>query len=496
MGRSPSFWRSYEKTSAVQGEAHGLRILSQITSLAKKADLEILREALEEPAIRAAATSNRWFRAVAPLLDDAALLTQRTLSSRHDKIKRSLPPDSVQIVDEKNGRVSVKTANHGFYAPMTEYLPALSIFPALGVGQRQILSKEGYVTISRSPGRQPQPFGRAIEQSGFYKVQDVEGTEHLAAVFTPLYDLLGNVLPLKLIVSEDHFAVQEKVAGAATNLRLLRSDVQLVPSGWGIFTWREGEKSGATVPVHVLGKVGDSSYLLDGERILSKTAEISKLVSTAEQVYIPAQAEWVALHEKAAEFKQDTGIGPISRVATIRRDKAGSWSLFGRDLDKIAHQFMTEEEAAFLLSLAGVDDCTVRSTVAEAEKVGEAQCYTSRTVRPYEERFAEARGRALGHQVWVERIKANLIKEAAAIPDAATVDALLSLNFVTPENLATLVEYLPSIETAQRHVAEMLLASRIGVTQLPEGALQKAMQHLEVVISALKQLALGSVKET
>jgi len=68
-----------------------------------------------------------------------------------------------------------------------------------------------------------------------------------------------------------------------------------------------------------------------------------------------------------------------------------------------------------------------------------------------------------------------------------TVDALLGLNFVGPENMQKFVDKIETISQARQAVGELLLASRLGldIDQMP---LKTAFQALDKIESELRQL--------
>ena len=88
----------------------------------------------------------------------------------------------------------------------------------------------------------------------------------------------------------------------------------------------------------------------------------------------------------------------------------------------------------------------------------------------------------------MQNVKVNLIKEAASIEDSQTVDAALSLNFVNAENLDKFVSFIPMFEQCTRGLAQTLLASRLGINEIPENATASAMHKLLEVIQGLKRI--------
>ncbi len=84
-----------------------------------------------------------------------------------------------------------------------------------------------------------------------------------------------------------------------------------------------------------------------------------------------------------------------------------------------------------------------------------------------------------------------LLKEAAALAQAAdqdTVDSVLSLSFLTPENTQSFLEALPDLETSVTKLAELLIAVRLGLKDVPEAAVGSALRGLDRTIDGLKAM--------
>jgi hypothetical protein len=62
------------------------------------------------------------------------------------------------------------------------------------------------------------------------------------------------------------------------------------------------------------------------------------------------------------------------------------------------------------------------------------------------------------------------------------------MNFINPENISIFASYLPQLDEASKKLAEMLIASRMGMTTVPDGAIERSLKNLEEVISGLKLL--------
>jgi hypothetical protein len=164
----------------------------------------------------------------------------------------------------------------------------------------------------------------------------------------------------------------------------------------------------------------------------------------------------------------------------------------GCGLEKISRdltQDLDPVSAEFLLAVLGVDGATAKMKVAEARKKGMVKLSGLKTITTLGERYSEAVKTASALATKMPDLKRDLIKEAAEIADEGTVDNLLALNFINPENLSTFVGYLPKLEETSERLAEMLLYSQLGMNEVPESAVERSMKGMEEVITGLKGIA-------
>jgi hypothetical protein len=79
-------------------------------------------------------------------------------------------------------------------------------------------------------------------------------------------------------------------------------------------------------------------------------------------------------------------------------------------------------------------------------------------------------------------------KNAAAMVGTDTVDAVLALNFLNPENVSTFLDELPLLQNAVTKLASLVLATQLGLQTVPKTAAVRAMFALDDVITGLKGL--------
>lgn len=78
------------------------------------------------------------------------------------------------------------------------------------------------------------------------------------------------------------------------------------------------------------------------------------------------------------------------------------------------------------------------------------------------------------------------LKVAAAMDDDETIDTVLSLNYVTPENMEEFKLMLPDMENTEKGLARLLLSIRLGNNIAEEQDIRKVLDCLHEVIKTLK----------
>ena len=158
---------------------------------------------------------------------------------------------------------------------------------------------------------------------------------------------------------------------------------------------------------------------------------------------------------------------------------------------KVASSLIDHAEAEFLLVAAGIPPMTARTKLAEAAKSVGGQSYLiaeMTPITPWKEKVASAYRDSAELMSALPKLKRDLIKEAVAVDDADTVDKMLALGFLTPENVKIFLSYIPALQAATSKLADLLLAVRLGLQGPPESATRTAMFTIEEVIRGLRRL--------
>jgi hypothetical protein len=147
---------------------------------------------------------------------------------------------------------------------------------------------------------------------------------------------------------------------------------------------------------------------------------------------------------------------------------------------------LERHEAAFLLASWGLGqdktahvlDAARAHVVLEVHHLRYPSAPLEKTAAPARQAFA-AKMRAP---------MAELVKVAALLEDADTVDSILALGFVSDENLERFASVRPLLEDLSGTLAKLLLGARLGIEDIPEEAARSAIASLQRVIDGLVQL--------
>lgn len=150
---------------------------------------------------------------------------------------------------------------------------------------------------------------------------------------------------------------------------------------------------------------------------------------------------------------------------------------------------LDKDHVELLLANAGVPFEKIAVVLKRAKAVGRAKVHGTDRLRSKDSKTSEVAKLIAKISSVVQSLKKNFIKEAAEIPDDnATVDALLSLNFLNADNLAKFVAYKPVFDKVLDYLAELTLASRLGLKDVPESAAVSAMGKLMEIVDGLHKM--------
>jgi hypothetical protein len=190
------------------------------------------------------------------------------------------------------------------------------------------------------------------------------------------------------------------------------------------------------------------------------------------------------------------GFSKTSAANTSQAELVGDGCVFswrGPAVAKLASdqtKFLSRPDAEFMGVALGVSPGFIKEALSRSAK-GELMSFEGlKNITPFHEKMAAAEESVQEDLKSIEIPIRNyfLVKEASILEDALTADKILGLGFLNAENISTFIDMLPQLEATSSKIAEMLLASRVGMKDVPEVALERMLKALDDVIRGLKSL--------
>jgi len=449
------------------------------------------------------------------VFDNPATLTavrnlhEAELTEKTSSLSAHVRPTVMQITYTKDSKYRVKTANPKAYSENVEVLERAHALAKFGSEVIRAVDNVDTLTFSTDAlidKDKMEAKCASATTSGVYKAIGLDGNPVKGILFTKIADLDGRITSSKLFVTGNEIAIQEDVVGEKLGSLKVANLPRNSAAGMGVFYWSDDNGLVATVPLIVHSSVkiaGESKYevstLLSEEATLipSRVKELTKIGS---EVLMPEDAAFMSLpgtsilplaSKEDVEYRR--GLDKTAKV-NIRCSQGRFYFSGGFGLDKLANtEDMSWNDAMFLATCLGMHPEFAETKLAQAIRYpGGTSIRGLRDIKPLEEYVAKAREKLANYKdplsAYMDGIRQDLWKEAAQIDDENTVDKMLSLGYINPENINVFLEYLPSIEGCQRKLCELLVASRIGLKAMDEQSLSSAIEGVEKAITGLKVL--------
>jgi hypothetical protein len=450
---------------------------------------------------------------VGPLLNAFATAKLASAEERLAAVADSILPSVVTIQKLPGGNFLVKQANNGAFVPGQEAQGQVVGPEAgaemMGADQAQAMQPGQSVTAVSDPvdpaTQPPQnvPVPVVAEEFGEYLVNDLMGNQIMGWVFptTMAWDGSFQEQPVALFTNGSSFAVQDTIAG-----ELIGKNSQLPISpirGEGCFyeVTRDGVRVTAPVTVRggMTGPDGGQMYqaqdFMGNQFAIHLSPELIQPQQVSDSEFaVPASWKFMALNNQTQLVPDAAQVGADAEAKTASQRVTlfwnGSFHLTGGcGLDKLASEYTQDLDpisAEFMLGLLGVGGSYIKMKLASARRDGEHVMEGLKPITLFAEHHAEAVKTASVLVAQIPDLRRDLVKEAATLEDESTVDRVLALNFVNPENLSTFIDYAPELEETSEKLAEMLLSSYLGMDEIPEGSVERAMKNMEEVLLQLK----------
>ncbi len=473
---------------------------------------ELVDSVCNDPALAVAAASNPAFsQAVTKVAMAPRASIQKTASALVDSIK----PTVVQFVKLASGDFRVKWANVNAFAPQEGVVPPDQANSMAGADLGA--SPEGStITVGTEKAKKTQLKEQAyvqIDEPAVYQVHDQESGEDLVGHVMSVVDFDMQPLEMFVFVSADgRYGCQDEIAGIRQKDDGQPPTQQPMPleqaQGSGCLFYDVAGAFNCLLPMTIqnTSQGPDGSMQVHAESvfgeplILSTAPGLQAIQQIGENEYAvpdfvqwcPLQGEPLFLTKKPIEIEQKTQAQQAPSTVDVGSTAPGEFSMEGQPLAKVARehrQFLKTAEAEFLLVGMGMNPFDARKALAQAQVHGHCKVAGLLSITPLADlhkTMVKKAAKTLSNFPY--ELRRNLVKEAAVIDDAETADKVLAMNFINPENIGTFASYLPELDTAMCKLAEMLIACRMGMRNVDEGAVERCMKNGEQVIDGLKAL--------
>lgn len=346
---------------------------------------------------------------------------------------------------------------------------------------------------------------------GPYIVKKKSGVQVEGYVVPKVIDFEMNVVSgLKLFIGRGMSTLQSEIAGVKLTDTTFKIPFSVPAIGeTGCFLYQHGPGKGlSTLPVTVLsivdrGHLQITAHDLSGRKYkltYDGFADGDIIFKVSDGSYsIPKKMKWVVMTgfdeissspidyaEKTAALSKTTA--PVTII------KTGHDNFAMRGADKYAQAMdldktnLDGKDLRFILASMGAGTEKLASIIDHANKFGHANIHGLSRPELMSEKVAALQPKIRQMSKIASSFKHDMLKEASYVENAQTVDALLALNFASPENISKFVAKIPSFKAAISNLGSCLLASRIGIREIPEAAAATAMNRLVEVVNGLEAL--------
>ena len=463
----------------------------------------------------------------------------------HVKVASGAGPVIRQYRWDGGKEILVKEASPDAFKPVLYKIAAEQAEQQVPQEQQQQLAQTGQATQApqlavMTPAEMEVDAFTPIASFGVYKVVSTSNEQMTGWVFPYVLSFNMEKIPTQVFTDGTNFHVGNAIAGVHQGSgSSLPSEP---PQGRGMFYMSRNGRVFGLAPIEIMGQQqaqdGTTTIMartmLGGNDVQLQPVQGLKIPTQMDEGMwgIPADVQWLSfkqpinpLVEDPAQATQRAGAYYMQRMqaaqqqamaaqqqqaeqaqkgkkpkggqqkqanlmVSVRMTQDGTYSLRGAPFEKLAEAdttFLDYADTEWMLALAGVDPDYTFDKLANLRVIGGYTEFPAfRHVEP-PEMFVE---KLSARRDFVAPFKHFMPKHAAALGDPMIADSLLSLNFLSSRNLNVFMAYLPKLNDTVHAVVNLLVASRVGLNEVPEEACVEALQALEKVIAGIKMLML------
>lgn len=380
----------------------------------------------------------------------------------------------------------------------------------------QAADQQGAATMTQVPA-QPDPMTEQAQPAvtfGTYKVTNAQnGRQVVGFVIPGLFDpMQGQPTPLSLFTTGNAYALQPQIMGVMTGISFNLPEAN-PPRGMGIFYKTDGKSLVATVPYTIVSEVtveGRTYYSVQDmqgtqlQMVMSEGLQ-TPVVASEMEIAMPADYKFLPLDNPiqlagGQEMMKAAQAEAWDTMAEIRA-WPGGMKLSGPVFEKLGSGDHDWVDGLFYLAASGLQQNLAIPMLEKAAHTGEVvRLFGLQPISGRDEWSRDAVKEASANMSKLASIipkKTNLLaeaaalsidKEASALLGTATVDSILALNFLNPENVTMYAEHIPQLEESAEKLAELVLAAQLGLQNISKTAAVRSMFAIETVVEGLKSL--------
>lgn len=346
---------------------------------------------------------------------------------------------------------------------------------------------------------------------GRYSVKAKSGVIHKGLVIPNMIDFDQQPVAMKAFLGKSMQTVQEDIYGVMEDKShdFIEGSAPSVGQT-GTFVYQtDGSHGLCTIPVTIKTVTVDchclklTAYDLMGRGYklkINPSLKLSRIARLHNGHYlVPREMKWVVMEgfQEVSNSPEDYAVKTAGKKA-VTLVSAGQGRYSVRGVEKYASAMgldatnLARSDARFILTALGCSQQAFNEAVKTAHVKGHADIYGTRAIPLLSEKVAADRPREAKMKKLASLLKRNLFKEAAFVDSSQTLDAMLSLNFINPDNISKFVGKIPQLKAAISSLASCLLASRLGIREIPEQAASTGMMKILEVVDGLEKLKAAS----
>lgn len=331
----------------------------------------------------------------------------------------------------------------------------------------RVSSQEKYASSTNISGNDPK-----VGDRGFFALGDAWNNES-----TAIFDIVG----MQKVAEMGKWAITTFDGLKKTTFYpiSMNSD-KLIP--------HETEKNAFYVP-------GNARFIkLGQERKYSREKIDRGLVEIILSDGVNTDSKLLSDYSKLSFMKLGNYFEPINELQynadTISKDDVGFYNLTGKSFEKRGMHGLQESEAAWEIIKRNGTKADLKK-LSDLEKGASVKIYNLKnpdSLKTSITKLANKFEALKDISIFAKEDIEELIKAAAVIRDKTTVDSVLSLGLLGKNNIMEYVAMVPDYERLMSELSKLLIAIRLGLTQVPENAVKSCVDALVYIIEVLKQV--------